>query len=323
MTARREALERDRDILATAIEACESNRDLAGLIETHDLLDRQVKRLYRPEGRERIELLGSGEVRFKARTRSGGRGLTGDKTILDEAFALRASHLGALLPIMLTKPHGQVIYASSAGLPESAVLRGLRDRGRRGDARLAYFEWGDTRPNEGCALVDCDHAVTRDGCALDDRERWWQILPALGTRVTEESVADLRRSMPPDEFAGRRPTLRSGAASTSSRSPPSAAHFPRPSSPVSASAGGTTRRPPAECSTSRSGRRGRIRRRRRASGSRWRCTSPRTGSGRRSPRRRCGLTGGCTWSSSRMNRGPRGCSATCVHGWRSAGSRPS
>ena len=179
----------------------QSFRDLAGLIETHDFLDRQVKRLYRPEGRERIELLGSGEVRFKARTRSGGRGLTGDKTILDEAFALRASHLGALLPIMLTKPHGQVIYASSAGLPESAVLRGLRDRGRRGDARLAYFEWGDTRPNEGCALVDCDHAVTRDGCALDDRERWWQILPALGTRITEESVADLRRSLPPEEFA--------------------------------------------------------------------------------------------------------------------------
>ena len=185
----------------------QSFRDLAGQIETNDFLERKVKRLYRPEGRERIELVHTpdradgAEVRFKARTRSGGRGLTGDKTILDEAFALRASHLGALLPIMLTKPHGQVIYASSAGLPESAVLRGLRDRGRRGDARLAYFEWGDTRPNEGCALVDCDHAVTRDGCALDDRERWWQILPALGTRVTEESVADLRRSMPPEEFA--------------------------------------------------------------------------------------------------------------------------
>lgn len=179
----------------------QSFRDLVELIDTHDFLARQVKRLYRPEGRERIELVGGGEVRFKARTRSGGRGLTGDKTILDEAFALRASHLGALLPIMLTKPHGQVIYASSAGTADSAVLRGLRDRGRRGDRRLAYFEYGDKRPREGCALVDCDHAVTREGCVLDDRKRWWSILPALGTRVTEESVADLRRSMPPEEFA--------------------------------------------------------------------------------------------------------------------------
>ena len=179
----------------------QSFRDLVELIETHDFLSRQVKRLYRPEGRERIELHGGGEVRFKARTRSGGRGLTGDKTILDEGFALRSSHLGALLPIMLTKRHGQVIYASSAGMADSATLRSLRDRGRRGDKRLAYFEYGDTRPNEGCLLVDCDHAVTREGCVLDDRERWWQILPALGTRVTEESVADLRRSMPPDEFA--------------------------------------------------------------------------------------------------------------------------
>lgn len=178
-----------------------SFRELTELIETHDFLSRQVKRLYRPEGRERIELQGSGEVRFKARTKSGGRGLTGDKTILDEAFALKASHLGALLPIMLTKPHGQVVYASSAGMADSAVLRSLRDRGRRGDKRLAYFEYGDTRPNEGCLLVDCDHDVTREGCALDDRERWWNILPALGSRVTEESVADLRRSMPPEEFA--------------------------------------------------------------------------------------------------------------------------
>lgn len=179
----------------------QSFRDLVELIETHDFLSRQVKRLYRPEGRERIELHGGGEVRFKARTRSGGRGLTGDKTILDEGFALRSSHLGALLPIMLTKRHGQVIYASSAGMADSATLRSLRDRGRRGDKRLAYFEYGDTRPNEGCALVDCDHAVSREGCALDDRARWWNILPALGGRITEESVADLRRSMPPDEFA--------------------------------------------------------------------------------------------------------------------------
>lgn len=35
MSTRREALERDRDILATAIETCESNRDLAGLIREH------------------------------------------------------------------------------------------------------------------------------------------------------------------------------------------------------------------------------------------------------------------------------------------------
>ena len=179
----------------------QSFRDLVDLVEANGFLARQVKRLYRPEGREKIELHGGGEVRFKARTRSGGRGLTGDKTILDEGFALRGSHLGALLPIMLTKRHGQVVYASSAGMAESAVLRSLRDRGRRGDRRLAYFEWGDTRPNEGCLLVDCDHAVSREGCALDDRARWWNILPALGGRITEESVADLRRSMPPDEFA--------------------------------------------------------------------------------------------------------------------------
>ena len=185
----------------------QSFRDLVELIETHSFLERQVKRIYRPEGRERIELRkgngrpNGGEVRFKARTRSGGRGLTGDKTVLDEGFALKSSHLGALLPVMMTRRHGQVIYASSAGMADSDVLRALRERGRRGDRRLAYFEWGDTRPNQGCVIGDCDHATTNEGCVLDDRERWWQILPALGTRVTEDAIADLRRSMPSEEFA--------------------------------------------------------------------------------------------------------------------------
>ena len=178
-----------------------SFRDLSSLIEENDFLDRRVQRLYRPEGRERIELRGGAEIRFKARTRSGGRGLSGDDTVLDEAFALKGSHLGALLPVMLTRPHAQVIYASSAGLADSDVLRSVRERGRRGDHRLAYFEYGDSRPREGCALDGCDHAITRTGCVLDDRSRWWATNPTLGVRITEEGIANLRRSLPPEEFA--------------------------------------------------------------------------------------------------------------------------
>jgi hypothetical protein len=127
--------------------------------------------------------------------------LSAAATILDEGFALKPLHLGSLLPTMLTKRDGQLLTGSSSGLADSDILRGLRDRGRRGDARLAYFEWSDERARQGCVIDGCDHAITREGCALDDRSRWWATNPALGSRISEESIANLRRSLPPEEFA--------------------------------------------------------------------------------------------------------------------------
>lgn len=184
---------------ATAQEAF---LDLKTLIEGSDFLMRRVKRILAADGRELFELDHGRQLQFKARTKGSGRGLTGDATILDEAFALKASHLGALLPTMVTKPHALVVYGSSAGLFDSAELRKVRDRGRAGADRLAYFEWGDTEPERGCASEDCDHAAIREGCALDDRARWHATNPALSVgRITEDAIADLRSAMPPEEFA--------------------------------------------------------------------------------------------------------------------------
>jgi phage terminase large subunit-like protein len=180
--------------------AAESFRDLTELVEGSDFLSRQLKKIYRGDGRECIETV-SGRLRFKARTKAAGRGLSGDDSIIDEAFALKAVHTGALLPTMLARPLAQVMYGSSSGMFDSTILRGLRDRGRRGDERLAYFEWSDPNEHKGCADEDCDHHVLRVGCALDDRERWWATNPTLGDRIDEESIASLRRTLPPEEFA--------------------------------------------------------------------------------------------------------------------------
>jgi hypothetical protein len=75
-----------------------------------------VKRIYNGNGEERIEMNGGARLLFKARTKTGGRGLTGDKVILDEAFALQPGHMGALLPTLSVRPDPQVLYGSSAGL---------------------------------------------------------------------------------------------------------------------------------------------------------------------------------------------------------------
>ena len=181
--------------------AQEAFRDMTELVESSPDLDREVKAIYRGNGDEAIELLNGCRLIFKARTKGGGRGLTGDKVVLDEAFALRPVHMGALLPTLAARPDPQVLYGSSAGMVDSDVLRSIRDRGRKGDdRRLAYLEWGDDRPGT-CDIDGCDHALGTPGCALDDRSRWERANPAYGRRITEESLTAFRQALPPEEFA--------------------------------------------------------------------------------------------------------------------------
>lgn len=187
---------------ATAQEAF---RDLDELCAAHTSLARQVRRVWRGNGDEAIELKSGQRLIFRARTKGGGRGLSGDKVVLDEAFALHPMHMGALLPTLSARPDPQVVYASSAGLADSDVLRAVRDRGRAGDdPSLAYLEWGDPGLHVGCASEACDHLVGRDGCVLDDRERWRLANPAMGRRIDPDYIAAERRALPAEEFARER-----------------------------------------------------------------------------------------------------------------------
>lgn len=181
--------------------AQEAFRDFTELIESSPDLEREVKAIYRGNGDEAIETVDGARLIFKARTKGGGRGLTGDKVVLDEAFALRPVHMGSLLPTLAARRDPQVLYASSAGMVDSEVLRSIRDRGRSGtDPRLAYFEWADL-DTEGCATEGCDHHLGATGCALDDPARWAKANPALGRRIDLDTLTAFRQAMPPEEFA--------------------------------------------------------------------------------------------------------------------------
>jgi hypothetical protein len=184
----------------------EAFRDLDELVTGSDVLRRRVKAIYRGNGDEAIELTTGARLIFKTRTKGGGRGLSGRKVILDEAFALQPMHMGALLPTLSAQPDPQVLYGSSAGLAESAVLRGVRDRGRAGkDARLAYFEWCAPPPAEVCAAGDmCTHRLDAEGCGCDDPANWQRANPQLGKRISVETVAAERRALPPSEFGRER-----------------------------------------------------------------------------------------------------------------------
>jgi hypothetical protein len=182
--------------------ATKSYEDLSRRIRAHEEY-REVIDFRAGRGEEAIYLLDDPAISLEYRARSGGsgRGFTTGRLTLDEALYLRPGDIGALAPTMLTRRDGQVRYGSSAGLPGSEVLRGLRDDGRAGtDPGLWYVEYGSHRRD--CADPACSHDVGVDGCALDDRKLWWQSCPAMWCdRVREEDVADLRRRMPWQEFA--------------------------------------------------------------------------------------------------------------------------
>lgn len=163
----------------------------------------------RGNGKEVIKLRPSPEcptgqrLKFKARTHGGARGLTGNKIILDEAYALKRAHMGSLLPTLSAVKDPQVVYGSSAGHADSEMLRSIRDRGRAGTSpRLGYLEF--CAPEDSCEDKACSHDLGVDGCAMDNMEFVRMANPALERRITIDYIRAEREALPPDEFGRER-----------------------------------------------------------------------------------------------------------------------
>lgn len=181
--------------------AAEAFLDFKNLIDGNAHLSRKVKRVTEAAGNQGVELMNGARIKFLARSKASGRGMSGDAVFFDEAYALTAAEIGALIPTLSARPNPSVRYGSSAGRIESEVLRGIRDRGRAGDPSLAYLEWCSTAE---CADPACLHEVGRSGCVLDDPEQWQRANPAMGRRIDPEYIASERRALTPDEFARER-----------------------------------------------------------------------------------------------------------------------
>jgi phage terminase large subunit-like protein len=169
-----------------------------------DLLSRRGAKKYgvtTGKGNEGIELSGNRRLRFRTRTKGGGRGFSSDCLFLDEAMFISEEVHGALLPIVSARG-GQVWYLGSAVDQEihehGVVFARVRERGIRGDdPELAYFEWsaGNGSPEED------DPDSVGD---LADQAAWAQANPALGVRITPQAVDLERRSMDRRTFAVER-----------------------------------------------------------------------------------------------------------------------
>lgn len=184
----------------TSVEAF---RDLKPWFTDFAHISRTVKQVYEGKGDESIEFMDGRWLLFRARTKHGGRGISGDTVILDEAQKLAAANMGALVPTISARQRSQILYGGTAGDLTAHVWRRIRDRGRAGhDTRLAFREW--CAPVVSCESAACTHVDT-GGCALDRMDLIILANPALPLgRLRKDVILTERQTLPPAEFMRER-----------------------------------------------------------------------------------------------------------------------
>jgi len=167
--------------------------------ELHAQVERRNARVVgynHSHGTEGITLQNGARIRFRTRTKGGGKGFTADCVIFDEAMFLHETFHWALLPTLSARSitgNPQVWYTGSAAdevVHENAIVWSrVRERGHAGgDESLAYFEWSaQTDEMAGPEDVTVEMA--------EDEAVWAAANPALGIRISAEHVGHERRSM--------------------------------------------------------------------------------------------------------------------------------
>jgi hypothetical protein len=188
---------------------------LVALIEGSSELLRQVKAVRRQAGNEGVDLLDGRRIRYRTRTKGGGRGFACSTLILDESHTLPEASMAALVPMLGTRI-GTVWYLGTAvdkTIHEHAIVFSqLRERARSGQsARLCYMEWSPTIP-----LDEEGREVAPDALSdefLDDEINVRAANPALSSgRLSLASIALERRALSARAYAverlscGDRPT---------------------------------------------------------------------------------------------------------------------
>jgi hypothetical protein len=169
---------------------------LLSLIESVPEFDQQVARVSHTNGREGITLRNGCRLRFRSRSKKGGRGFSCDTLVLDEAMFLPEAFHGALMPTLRARPNPQVWYAGSAVDQEihenGVVFTRIRERAIEGkDESLCYFEWS----------LDFEHPDEVPHDVASDPEMWARVNPAYGIRIDPEHVVKEFRALDSRTFA--------------------------------------------------------------------------------------------------------------------------
>lgn len=171
-------------LVSTAIEGFYR---IKGYFENYDDLRRKVRRVREANGEQAVEMMTGQRLMFRARARGGGRGLSPDVLMMDEAQILPERAWSAALPSVSARPNYQAWLAGTPPGPEDdseAFTRIRRAAIAEKDKRLAWLEWA--------ADLDDDPG---------DPETWAKANPGLGIRISQTTIADEYHSMSPGAFA--------------------------------------------------------------------------------------------------------------------------
>lgn len=177
----------------------EGFRRLDEVIDANDWLGKLTRHIWRTNGHEAIEFVNGNRIRFRTRTRGGGRGFSGSPVIFDEAMYLPEVSMGSIMPVISAQPDPQIWYMGSAVdqtiMEDGVVFARVRDRALSGEAeRLAYFEWS----------LD---AETPDQVELElprDMQKLAAANPALGIRISPDYLEAEWRELDPRTHAVER-----------------------------------------------------------------------------------------------------------------------
>lgn len=164
-------------------------RVIRAIIERNPDLARRCKPINPSD--EHIETIGGCRLEFRTRTKSGGRGLTADLLVLDEALELTDEQIAAIVPTLAARPGAQLWYTSTVPQFAEQHLCKVRASALAQEPRLAYVEWG----------VDRGANAAETQRILGDPVAQAEANPAYGTRLTAERLADLRRILGDAMFA--------------------------------------------------------------------------------------------------------------------------
>ncbi len=149
----------------------------------------KVGRTLRGNGHAVMHFPNGSTIRPHPPTEHALHGKEGDDNDVDEAWAFSKeegkSLMQAIAPTQLTRPGAQTFIWSAGGTAESTWLAELVARGRAGDPKVCYFEWG-----------------IPDDLPLDDLEAIAHYHPAFGHTLNLAALQNLRTQLTDDnEFA--------------------------------------------------------------------------------------------------------------------------
>ncbi len=167
-------------------------------------LKKLVKAVHRGNGKEGIELRNGSRLRFVARSAGSGRGFSADLVILDEAYALTASQMAALIPTLSSRENPQIWYTSSPPLDglTGDHLFNLRRRAKGGsDDSLLWYDFGiqDLDLDDLGEMPDTERVAL-----LGNPGTWLETNPASGIRISETFTRKEYNTMPWSDFARER-----------------------------------------------------------------------------------------------------------------------